>query len=787
MALLVFFVLGALVQQGSSDSARGTANRFADQRVKVLGETQLALDDAEQTNPVQRVVALLEKMGQQLAAEAQSDSEMYEQMVCWCQKNEAQKSKAAADAEMAMRGLESGISGYASQQGELSASIASIKEEISGNQAALETAAAIREREASAFSQSEKEMLQAVTNLKNAIAVLAKHQGGVSSLLQTDAPQLASVRAVLRDVALKYQLMLGDAPLLKQHVVHSGASLLAIGTGSAERSDLAEAIEGLLESDVQDGPGAQLPLDLAQRALSRAAQELPKVATGFLQATGEQPIFQSRAAQSSEIFGILTRMKDEFEANLSQEQKDELKAKEQFEAMAASKKEQIALLKEQLDNHEEQRADNGKALSDAKEDLELTRKQRSADVEFLRNLKLTCQNLDKEWSERSSTRVEERKAVAEALAILKEDENQAHLHATVSFLQESASSDSSSLARLLQSRAVQSLRKSALSPNFDADDLLNAWHGRHGALPAVGGAGGPHAQLSMLAVALGLDNLKDVQATMDKMVSHLKVQQKEEVAFKDHCEGELAENEKSIYAKTEERGELESKMDGLSKTVSMLEEQIAEAMSQVADTKKQVLRASEVREEENTVFQKSVSDQRSTQDILKKALARLKAFYESKAKAKALLLQAKSQGLQTPPVQFNKYKDNSNASPVMGLLEQIIQDSVSLEAEVVTAEQEAQASYESFVKNSNAVMAELRGKVEADSKRVASAKMEAEAAKGEHTSAQGELESLAEYKADLHMECDFLLKNFAIRQKARLEEMEAIQQAQAIMAGAAAF
>ena len=31
------------------------------------------------------------------------------------------------------------------------------------------------------------------------------------------------------------------------------------------------------------------------------------------------------------------------------------------------------------------------ALGDAKEDLELTRKQRAADVEFLRNLRLTCQ------------------------------------------------------------------------------------------------------------------------------------------------------------------------------------------------------------------------------------------------------------------------------------------------------------------------------------------------------------------------------------------------------------
>jgi len=48
----------------------------------------------------------------------------------------------------------------------------------------------------------------------------------------------------------------------------------------------------------------------------------------------------------------------------------------------------------------------------------------------------------------------------------------------------------------------------------------------------------------------------------------------------------------------------------------------------------------------------------------------------------------------------------------------------------------------------------------------------------------GELESLAAYEADLHDECDFVLKNFEIRQKARLQEMEAIQAAKAILSGA---
>merc|ERR1719261_1903068 len=47
-----------------------------------------------------------------------------------------------------------------------------------------------------------------------------------------------------------------------------------------------------------------------------------------------------------------------------------------------------------------------------------------------------------------------------------------------------------------------------------------------------------------------------------------------------------------------------------------------------------------------------------------------------------------------------------------------------------------------------------------------------------------ELEQLASYKGELHSSCDFVMKNFEIRQTARMEEMEALKQAKAILSGA---
>merc|ERR1719393_151282 len=47
-----------------------------------------------------------------------------------------------------------------------------------------------------------------------------------------------------------------------------------------------------------------------------------------------------------------------------------------------------------------------------------------------------------------------------------------------------------------------------------------------------------------------------------------------------------------------------------------------------------------------------------------------------------------------------------------------------------------------------------------------------------------ELEQLANYKAELHSSCDFVMKNFEIRQTARDEEIEALKQAKALLSGA---
>merc|ERR1719420_350388 len=120
----------------------------------------------------------------------------------------------------------------------------------------------------------------------------------------------------------------------------------------------------------------------------------------------------------------------------------------------------------------------------------------------------------------------------------------------------------------------------------------------------------------------------------------------------------------------------------------------------------------------------------------------------------------------------------------MGMIQQIINDAKAMEAEVIRSEEDAQKAYEDFVKETNA-------SIEAKNKDIVNkieSKATAEADKVEATkdkeAAMLELEQLANYKSELHSSCDFVMKNFEIRQTARDEEIEALKQAKAILSGA---
>merc|ERR1719324_2159936 len=227
-------------------------------------------------------------------------------------------------------------------------------------------------------------------------------------------------------------------------------------------------------------------------------------------------------------------------------------------------------------------------------------------------------------------------------------------------------------------------------------------------------------------------------------------------------------------AKTNTKKDLEAKVDSLTEQIDTLAKEIKETKAALAQTKVELQSANMDRVEENKAFQATIDEQRATQKLLLKVQDRLNEFYAKKP----ALLQGKFHGKQpVMPVRFDDYKKSAGASPVITMIGNLITDAKNLEKEAITDENNAQTAYEEYVTEAN-------GSMDAKARDIVN-KTELEQANVDLATTKDELEVLAKYAGDVHKACDFVLKNFDIRQTARGEEIEALGQAKAILSGMA--
>jgi chromosome segregation ATPase len=455
-----------------------------------------------------------------------------------------------------------------------------------------------------------------------------------------------------------------------------------------------------------------------------------KAVSAFIQAPEDffdaEPTFkQSYAPQSGAIFGILKQMKETFETNLSSSQKEEMSSQKAYEELKAAKEDEIKAGQDQIDSKTQELADTDEKNAQAKEDVADTKKSLSADEQFLMMLKEKCSMTDGEWEARQKTRQLEMEACSKALAVLSSDD--AHDLFTKTFNPSFVQMESS----------MQSERRSQASKLLSAVAQKNQ-----------------NPRLATLAVRVRLDAFTRVKKAIDDMVSQLLKEKEDEIKHKDFCVDEFNSNELQTEKKTRSKQDLTAKIEDLESTIKGLTEAIDTLKSEVAEMQVQMKRAGEDREKENKGFQMTVADQRATQKLLTAALNILKGFY---AKRAAALVQVSQPAGPPPPPGFDAYKKNAAAGGVMGMIQQIINDAKAMEAEVIRSEEDAQKAYEDFVKDTNNSIEEKSKDIVNKSESKAKAESDLVEAKEDKEAVMLELEQLANYKAELHSSCDFVI------------------------------
>jgi len=681
--------------------------------------------------PVSKVVTLLKDMQKELEKEAEEDEEVYDKMSCWCTTNDKEKTQAVADAQARVAQLETVIEESTARSARLGTEIKGHEEDLAKSQKSLDEETAIREKQAAEFNGEEKLMLQNIRALDQAIAVLSKHHASASLI---DNGEVAQAVRLARSMMQSHEMMLLDAI-------------------SPEQRRLIMALPQL-GSRQEPGPG-----------------------TGYL---GQQPTFkQAYVPASSEVFGILKQMKETFEANLSEEQKDAMRDAKAFEELKSAKEAEIQATTQALQEKKVQRAETDEKLAQAKQDIEDTKASLSSDQQFLLNLQESCALTDQEWEERQKMRQEELMAVAQAISVLSSDEARDQFSRTFnpSLLQEA----SRAAPRGRGAGGADARRQRASAARRQR--LANVSAGLAKAAQRV------HSpQLLALSTAVRLDPLTKVKEAINTLISELLDEKEVETKKRDSCVEMIHDNELQTEAFTRDRQALESEEASLKAELSEVEEAMKTLTTEIAELHVQIKRAGEDREAENKDFQATILDQQETQKLLQKALQILRAVYKQPTvvgEAAALAQQAPGGGEDqpAPPPGFSEYGQNRAGGGVVAMIEQIISDARHMEEMATKDEQTAQQQYETFVKDTNVAVQEKQQGLVNKGEVQAKAKGKLLEVEGSISESARELETLGNTLTTLKQDCDFLLRNFDVRQEARDEEVEALREALAVLSG----
>lgn len=790
----------------------GTSVESRQQALEATWEQELGQESSESQvhgkPTLNTLVNLLESMRVEMEKERDNDAKVYDEMSCWCETNGKTKKKDIDTDQSCIRRYTNEIEMRSAKKGVHIVQIPQLKNDIDEGNEALAQASALREQEAQKYSTTSSELTKCITNAQAAVTVLSKHNSPGTSFMQTGSPLLGSMRVLLRDLALKHQIL-----TVKRMDV--GAVLLSLGSRTTRKTNSAEADEAFHEQDrallgALDFRGEpvsdDLPIHFAEEVVAKSAKNAQADQGTFLQSKHRQPdTYLAYHPANSPVYGILTQILEEFQQSLSEAQEAEKTAIEDYAKLTAAKNKEIAAVMDKWNELQTEQATNLRLLAEAKEHLKSCYDKLGGDEAFLGNVVATCENLEQVWQSRSQMRAKEIAAVAEVTQMLKEDAQQvigksltllqvrslrlgsSSKSAASKFRLAKASSMEGASMQLKRVKAVAALEHAMKDPLLADDDLLDRWANRHNKgkapLKRVEKVHSPRAQLSILATLMKLDSFTYVKVVMDRMLVRLKDQQSAELQFKNACLHDLGDNQMSIDEQNGKKEQILVEMAELERRIKNLGTETEDAKAGMAEAKLEINKASETREEENRAFQQTLVDQRITQEVLTKALRRLKKFYSGTYNVVegGSLMQEDPERI---PTQFSTYTAHRDSSNVMAMIEEIVEDSKALVVEAKADEAKSQTDYEGIVKSFTDEIKAFNEKLTSNRILKGDADWEAANEKDDLQSVESALEPLQNYRADLHKQCDFVIENYTAREKARWTMQQNIQSARAILSGA---
>jgi len=688
---------------------------------------------------------MLDDMSVSVDEHMQEEKEAFKKFDCYCSKTNSQLDASIASHQEKIPQLQSSVEESASVISQLKSDLEEHSAAKEAAKDAIQEQAQLRDTEKKKFQSDSTDMSTNIKNLNQAIKVLKKVQKS-SSLLQ------------ISDVTSTTQ---------------QAKSLLQTISVDTLRGNEREQLVSCLD-------------------------RLEKTSTGLLsgEASDEVEDLSTATQDVSEIVGMLEQMLEDMEEDLKDMVKAEGESKAQAEALTEAKKKEMATLQATIEDKHKRLSDTEVEKVQLQNDLSSSQRGLSSDSKLLSDLKVQCASKKTEYEALKESLQNELTAIRQTTQILSADDASDVLSRTsagksASFLQVASTATSHRVKQAAAAVADTLQDITSTSPSSPSVALL-ARQATVAAQTARRQPADPH----------GLGKITQLVVQMTEV---LKKEQEDDKLKKQMCDGELTRNDKrskglgeSIEAQAANIGSAEVERDGVQKDINTLRKGIS-------DLDVSVKEATTRRKAGHEEFVKVMADLTEAIELLRAARDRLGDFYK---KSESLLQE--SQDVTSGEGQDDSSllaldngdsEDQNSTGPnnqaarktrglgVIGFIEKIEKDVQEELKEEKAAEQNDQTQYETFI-------AEAGEKRETDTQTLSVRVSTLAEVTEKHRvltqrqkTLRGELENTKKVIANLHKECDWLVKNYKERETKRAAEAEALSKAQSVLAtsGAKAF
>jgi len=376
----------------------------------------LALQEAaaDQTNPLAKVIELLDGLAAKVTAEGAAEAKAYTEFFAWCDDAAANKGFEIKTATAKKEELTATIEKAVSDISEGTSKIEELAASIAKAEAELAEATGIRGKEKAEFSAAEAELVDTTDALDRAIAIIGREAAKNPALAQIDTSNMNSVVAGLKTIL--------DAA--------------AIGSGDQK------LLTGLLQS--QQGEDDE-DSDLSFGAPAAAGYK----------------------SHGSGIMDVLEDLKEKAESELADLRKAENNAAHNFDMLKQSLTDQVGADNKDKDDETSAKNAASETQATAEGDLTNTVKDLADASNALQVANTNCMQVAADHESTVLSRNEELKAIATATKILHETSGGA-VGQAYGFLQVDSNSQLRSRADLSNAEVVNVVKKLAQKQHSSA-------------------------------------------------------------------------------------------------------------------------------------------------------------------------------------------------------------------------------------------------------------------------------------------------------------------------------